>query len=243
MIIFPAIDLKEGQCVRLVQGRAEDKTVYSNDPGGVAQSFADDGAEYLHVVDLDGAFAGRPANLEAIKKIAGAVKIPFQVGGGLRTEEDVQKLLDIGAARVIIGTRAVSSPEFMCLLLQRFGPQRIILGIDARDGMVATEGWAKTSSLTALELGRQMKEIGLETAVFTDISRDGLLQGPNLASTEAMAGETGLQIIASGGVSSLDNIKQLKALETAGVCGAIIGKALYDGKIQLKDALAEAARD
>lgn len=240
MIIYPAIDLKEGQCVRLVQGRAEDKTVYSQNPAQVARGFEKQGASFLHVVDLDGAFEGRPANLEAIRAIAGAVNIPFQVGGGLRTRENVLALLEAGANRVIIGTRAVKTPEFMAELIAEFGPGRIVLGVDARNGMVATEGWVETSTLKATELGRRMKELGIINAVYTDVSRDGLLQGPNLDSIREMALETGLKIIASGGVSSLENIRQLKGLEELGVSGAIIGKALYEGKIILSEALREA---
>lgn len=240
MIIYPAIDLKEGQCVRLVQGRAEDKTVYSQNPAQVARGFEEQGAAFLHVVDLDGAFEGRPANLDAIRAIAGAISIPFQVGGGLRTRENVLTLLQAGANRVIIGTRAVKSPEFIAELIQEFGPERIVLGVDARSGMVATEGWVETSTLKATELGRRMKELGIINAVYTDVSRDGLLQGPNLDSIREMAIGTGLKIIASGGVSSLDNIRQLKEMEALGVSGAIIGKALYEGKIILNEALREA---
>lgn len=240
MIIYPAIDLKEGQCVRLVQGRAEDKTVYSQNPGQVARDFQEQGAAFLHVVDLDGAFEGRPANLEAIKAIARAISIPFQVGGGLRTRDNVVTLLEAGANRVIIGTRAVKAPEFIGELIAEFGPERIVLGIDARNGMVATEGWVETSSLKATELGCKMKVMGVIHSVFTDVSRDGLLQGPNLDSIKEMALNTGLKIIASGGVSTLENIRQLKGLESLGVSGAIIGKALYEGKIILSEVLQEA---
>lgn len=237
MRIYPAIDLKDGQCVRLVQGRADEKTVYSDAPSGVASSFQDQGAEFLHIVDLDGAFTGSPRNAEAIASIARNITIPFQVGGGLRSIEDVQRTMDLGAARVIIGTRAVKSPDFVSRLLEEFGPERIVLGIDARDGLVAVEGWVKTSTLSAIEFGRSMKSLGIIRCVFTDISRDGLLGGPNIESTEKMALSTGLEIIASGGVSSLENIRDLIKIEPSGVTGAIIGKALYDGKLTLKEAL------
>lgn len=240
MIIFPAIDLKEGQCVRLVQGRAEDKTVYSDTPADVARSFEEQGAAWLHIVDLDGAFTGSPRNLKAIKSISEAVNIPFQVGGGLRSLTDVEQILNIGAERVIIGTRAVTSPDFIKELLSKFGPDRIVLGLDARDGMVAVEGWVTKSEFSALNFGMQMKSLGVKTTVFTDVSRDGLLQGPNLVSTKEMGEKTGLQVIASGGVSTIDNIKDLKIMEQSGVVGAIIGKALYDGKISLSDALTAA---
>jgi phosphoribosylformimino-5-aminoimidazole carboxamide ribotide isomerase len=237
MIIYPAIDLKEGQCVRLVQGKAENKTVYSSDPAAMAGSFQEQGAQWLHVVDLDGAFQGRCGNRDAIQKIAAQISIPFQVGGGLRQLEDVENVLSIGASRVIIGTRAVTSPAFMEDLLHRFGAEKIILGLDARDGMVAIEGWVEKSSLPVLDFARQMRKLGVETAVYTDVSRDGLLQGPNLDSIKQMAELSGLKIIASGGVSSLENIKRLREMAELGVSGAIIGKALYDGKLDLKDAL------
>lgn len=243
MIIYPAIDLKEGQCVRLVQGKAENKTVYSSDPGSMAASFQSQGAEWLHVVDLDGAFEGQPKNTEAIKQIAAQLKIPFQVGGGLRRKEDVENVLALGAARVIIGTRAVTSPAFVEELLAAFGPDKIVLGLDARDGMVAIEGWVEKSSLQVLDFAKSMKSLGIKNVIYTDVSRDGLLQGPNLDSTRKLAEQSGLQVIASGGVSSVDNIIKLKAMESSGVIGAIIGKALYDGKITLAEALAAAKGD
>lgn len=241
MIIYPAIDLKDGQCVRLVQGKAENKTVYSSDPGSMAFSFQEQGAQWLHVVDLDGAFEGQPRNMQAIAQIASRISIPFQVGGGLRKMEDVNRVLEMGASRAIIGTRAVTSPAFIEELLKAFGPDKIVLGLDARDGMVAIEGWVEKSSLKAVDFGRDMHQMGVKTAIFTDVSRDGLLQGPNLESIQAMAEQTGLNIIASGGVSTADNIKKLQALESQGVSGAIIGKALYDGKITIREAL-DAAR-
>lgn len=240
MIIYPAIDLKEGQCVRLVQGRAEDKTVYSDSPAQTAAAFEKMGAGYLHVVDLDGAFSGSPQNAAAIASIAAAVQIPFQVGGGLRSVDDVKRMLELGASRVIIGTKAVKNPGFIEELLAQFGADRIVLGIDARDGMAAVEGWVETSSISAVEFGISMKRSGVQLCVYTDISRDGLLSGPNLEAIREMAEKTGLHIIASGGVSTVDNIFALKVLEKTGVVGAIIGKALYDGKINLAEALAAA---
>lgn len=240
MIIYPAIDLKDGQCVRLVQGRAENKTIYSDSPADVAKNFQEQGAGWLHIVDLDGAFSGAPRNTAVIKAIAANINIPFQVGGGLRRREDVETILNTGARRVIIGSRAVSSPDFVKDLIRNFGPERIVLGLDARDGMVAVEGWVQTSQLSALDFGKQMKDLGVKRAVFTDVSRDGLLQGPNLASIEAMARNTGLEIIASGGVSSREDIRSLKRIENLGISGAIIGKAIYEGKITLAEALQEA---
>ncbi|NLM37904.1 MAG: 1-(5-phosphoribosyl)-5-[(5-phosphoribosylamino)methylideneamino]imidazole-4-carboxamide isomerase [Firmicutes bacterium] len=240
MIVFPAIDLKDGQCVRLVQGQADRKTVYADQPEEIARRFAREGAAWLHVVDLDGAFSGLSRNLKSIERIAGAVDLPFQVGGGLRSRADVKRILDLGAARVIIGTKAVSAPEFVKELLAEFGPEKIILGIDARDGRVAVEGWVSTVPLAAEDFGAAMRELGVTTAIFTDISRDGLLTGPNIMATRRMAEKTGLQIIASGGVSSLQDIRELKKLEAVGVSGVVIGKALYDGAFSLAEALAVA---
>ncbi|MBA2134170.1 1-(5-phosphoribosyl)-5-[(5-phosphoribosylamino)methylideneamino]imidazole-4-carboxamide isomerase [Capillibacterium thermochitinicola] len=240
MIVFPAIDLKDGQCVRLVQGRADQKTVYADKPDEVARRFAREGAAWLHVVDLDGAFSGSSRNLKSIERIARAVDLPFQVGGGLRSRADVQRILELGAARVIIGTKAVSAPEFVQELLEEFGPERIIIGIDARDGRVAVEGWVSTVELSAEDFGTAMRKLGVTTAVFTDISRDGLLTGPNIMATRKMAEKTGLKIIASGGVSSLRDIQELKKLEAVGVSGVIIGKALYNGAFSLAEALAAA---
>jgi phosphoribosylformimino-5-aminoimidazole carboxamide ribotide isomerase len=239
MIVFPAIDLKDGHCVRLVQGRADQKTVYSAQPEEVAQKFVADGASWLHVVDLDGAFSGSQQNLKSIEKIARTINIPFQVGGGLRTRDDVKKVLDVGAARVIIGTKAATDPSFVEDLVREFGSARIVLGIDARDGMVAVEGWVATANISAVDFGKQMGQLGITTAVFTDISRDGLLKGPNVPAIKKVAAETGLNIIASGGVSSLQNIRDLKNLQTLGVAGVIIGKALYDGKLSLPQVLLE----
>ena len=237
MIIFPAIDLKDGQCVRLVQGKADQQTVYSSTPADVARSFQRQGARWLHIVDLDGAFQGKPSNIKAIEAIADAVTIPFQVGGGLRSQSDVEKLLKAGASRVIIGTRAVEGPDFVKQLLDEFGNEKIVLGLDAKDGKVAVKGWVETVELTAVDLGKQMRELGIRTAVYTDVSRDGLLAGPNLEMTRQVAIETGLFIIASGGISSVEHIRSIEAMESHGVAGAIIGKALYEGKISVAQAL------
>ena len=239
MTIYPAIDLKDGQCVRLVQGRADRKTVYSDQPEAVARKFAREGAAWLHLVDLDGAFTGSSRNLKSIEQIGRTVNIPFQVGGGLRSRADVKRVLELGAARVIIGTKAVSAPEFVQELLEEFGPEKIILGIDARNGRVAVEGWVSTAELSAEEFGTTMRGLGVATAVFTDISRDGLLAGPNIVATKNMAVKTGLEIIASGGVASLKDLQELKKLEAVGVSGVIIGKALYNGEFSLAEALAE----
>ncbi len=237
MLIYPAIDLKDGQCVRLIQGKVEHKIVYSDDPGAIARQFAESGAEFIHVVDLDGAFEGVSRNREAIAQIAAAVDIPFQVGGGIRSFEDVKATLEMGAARVIIGTKALKDPDFITELLDRHGPAHIVLGIDAHDGMVAVEGWVKKSDMNAVDFGQQMRLLGIEQAVYTDITKDGLLTGPNFEATKEMAQKTGLKIIASGGVSSLDDVKRLKSLEKYGVNGIIIGKAIYDERLDLKEAI------
>ncbi|MDR1615817.1 MAG: 1-(5-phosphoribosyl)-5-[(5-phosphoribosylamino)methylideneamino]imidazole-4-carboxamide isomerase [Syntrophomonadaceae bacterium] len=237
MILFPAIDLKDGKCVRLVQGRAEAKKVYSDDPASVAASFQAQGAGFLHVVDLDGAFTGAPFNLEAIRSIAEQVSIPFQVGGGLRTAESVKAALDGGAARAVVGTRAARNPDFVKELLDKFGADKIVLGLDVKGGAVAVEGWVETLPLPAEEFAGQMKNIGVQTVVYTDIARDGLLAGVNIPATRNLARVSGLRVIASGGVSSIEDIAALKKLQEDGVTGAIIGKAIYDGKLDLVQAL------
>ncbi len=237
MIIFPAIDIREGRCVRLVQGKRENEIVYSSEPARVARFFQELGARWLHVVDLDGAFAGAPRNLKVIEKIAHSVEIPFQVGGGLRSLRDVEQVLAVGAARVVIGTMAVESPSFAQELLECFGPERIVLGLDARDGMVAVKGWVEVAKVKAVDLARSMKELGIVRAVYTDVTKDGLLQGPNFEATEEIARNSGLRIIASGGVSSLEDVEKLLTLEELGVEGVIIGKAIYDGTIDLRKAL------
>lgn len=237
MIVFPAIDLRDGKCVRLVQGRKEDMTIYSNDPAGMAIYWADQGAQWLHVVDLDGAFEGRPRNLDKLAAIVKAVDVKVQFGGGMRTLDDVGRALDTGAERVIIGTRAVEDPEFLLFLLNELGPEKVVLGLDAINGMVALEGWEKKSEIGAVEFAQTAARLGATTAIYTDIARDGLLQGPNFVGVERMTEQSGLSIIASGGIAGLDDIRRLKSI---GVEGAITGKAIYEGRLQLKEALAAA---
>lgn len=238
MIIFPAVDLKDGKVVRLLQGRMEEATVYSDDPVQMAKSFELQGAEYLHVVDLNGAFAGKPVNDQAISSLVKSVSLKVQVGGGIRTLERIEELLTLGVERVILGTVAVRRPELVAEAVKRYGEQ-IVVGIDARDGRVAVQGWAESTDLSAGELGRCMKEIGVSRVIFTDISRDGMLKGPNIASTVKLAEETGLKIIASGGISSLTDLINLKKEAEKGISieGAIVGKALYSGAFTLKEAL------
>ncbi|NLI90668.1 MAG: 1-(5-phosphoribosyl)-5-[(5-phosphoribosylamino)methylideneamino]imidazole-4-carboxamide isomerase [Peptococcaceae bacterium] len=238
MIIYPAIDLKDGKVVRLLQGRMEDATVYSDDPAAVAADFQAKGSAFLHVVDLNGAFAGKPVNDQAIKNIAKSASLKIQVGGGIRTLERIEELLELGVSRVILGTVAVRDPKLVSEAVKRYG-ERIIVGIDAADGMVAVQGWAEKTDMKAEELGRAMKEAGVSRVIFTDISRDGMLGGPNIASTVKMAQETGLKLIASGGISSLADLIRLKDEAARGVDieGAIVGKALYSGSFRLEEAL------
>lgn len=237
MILFPAIDLKEGQCVRLIEGRMDSATVYSHDPGSTARAWQEQGAEFIHVVDLDGAFAGQPRNRRSIAQIVQSVTVPVQVGGGIRDLATIEDLLGLGVNRVILGSAAILRPKLVAEAVEKYG-QRILVGIDAKDGLVAIQGWGETVEKTALELALEVKEWGIATIVFTDIRRDGKLIGPNLAATGELAKASGLQVIASGGVSSLDDIRALKELEDSGVVGAIMGKALYSGAVRLPEALA-----
>ncbi|HEX3015646.1 MAG TPA: 1-(5-phosphoribosyl)-5-[(5-phosphoribosylamino)methylideneamino]imidazole-4-carboxamide isomerase [Desulfobacteria bacterium] len=236
MIIFPAIDLRAGKAVRLLQGKLDQETVFSDDPVAVAHSWQDRGSQYLHVVDLDGAFCGRPRNLDVVKDIVNTVKIPIQLGGGIRDLETIEQVLGIGVQRVILGTTAISQPQLVEEAVKRFG-ERVLVGIDGKNGLVAIEGWENTVEKTVLELAREMRDLGIERIVFTDTRRDGMMKGPNLKSIKEMAMQSGLKIIASGGVSSLEDIKALKELERLGVEGVITGKALYTGALNLEDAL------
>ncbi|HUS90148.1 MAG TPA: 1-(5-phosphoribosyl)-5-[(5-phosphoribosylamino)methylideneamino]imidazole-4-carboxamide isomerase [Desulfosporosinus sp.] len=242
MLLFPAIDLKEGKAVRLLQGRMEDSTVYSDNPVDLAKDFESQGAEYLHIVDLNGAFTGKPVNDEIIRRIVGSVSLKIQVGGGIRTMERIAELIELGVERVILGTIAVKNPELVAEATRRYG-RRVIVGIDAKDGLVAVQGWAETTEMRAIDLGKAMKVMGVQSVVFTDIARDGMLQGPNIESTVQMAQETGLSVIASGGISTLADLRNLQAEAIKGVSveGAITGKALYSGAFTLREAL-EAAR-
>ena len=241
MIVFPAIDLRRGRCVRLRQGRAEDETVYGDDPAAVARRWVADGAEWLHVVNLDGAFgesgnAQRPVNLQRLAEIhAAAPGTPIQFGGGIRSFADVETALNLGATRAILGTVAVQNPDLVAEAIQRFGAERIVIGIDARDGLVATHGWLATSDTTAVALGRAMRAAGVIRAVYTDIARDGMLTGVNVKGTAALARDTGLRVIASGGVASLEDLVRLRA--AGNIEGVIIGQALYTGALSLPDAI------
>ncbi|MGH9941293.1 MAG: 1-(5-phosphoribosyl)-5-[(5-phosphoribosylamino)methylideneamino]imidazole-4-carboxamide isomerase [Pyrinomonadaceae bacterium] len=237
MLIIPAIDLKEGRCVRLTQGRKADVKVYDGDPVEIARGFEDAGARMLHVVDLDGAFEDRnAANRKMARRIIRSVKIPVQFGGGLRSVGDVQQMIEFGAAQVVIGTLAAESPETLEKFVQLFG-FRICVGIDARDGHVMTHGWEKQEKLSAIELARRVADAGVDRVVYTDISRDGTLGGPNVEQTCAIARESGLRVTASGGVSELRDIELLQEAGSCGVDSVIIGKALYEGRFTLQAAL------
>ena len=247
MVIFPSIDLRAGRCVSLRQGEPDQETVYGDDPVAVARRWVSEGARWLHIVNLDGALEGAlraragegklPINLERVRDIADQVEVPIQFGGGLRSAEDIELAFGLGVHRVVLGTIAVQRPELVSEAVVRFGPERVIVAIDARDGVVATHGWREMSGVTVVGLGREMHQRGVEWAVHTDIARDSMLSGVNVSSAAIMAMQTGLRVIASGGVASLDDIWALKEVEASGVAGAIIGKALYAGAIDLGQAI------
>ena len=236
MIIFPAIDLRGGKCVRLIQGDFDKETVYSDDPQATALKWQSMGAKFLHVVDLDGARAGSPQNLDAIKKILDAVNIPIEVGGGIRTLDDAEKLLSLGVRRVILGSVAVENISLVEEAVKRFG-DKIVVGIDARGGFVAVHGWEKSSQVTVGDLAKKIFAAGVQTIIYTDISKDGMLSGVNAGIFANLAKFSGAQIVASGGVKSLDDIKALKSRESDGVAGVIVGKAIYTGALDLKSAI------
>jgi phosphoribosylformimino-5-aminoimidazole carboxamide ribotide isomerase len=237
VILFPAIDLKNGECVRLEQGDMARATVFNRDPAAQALAFAAQGFEYLHVVDLDGAFAGKPMNAAAVDRILAAESIPVQLGGGIRDMATVEAWLGKGVRRVIIGTAAVRDPDFVKAAAKRF-PGRVAVGLDARDGKVAVAGWAETSTLAADEVARRFADAGVAAIVYTDISRDGLLKGLNLDATIALAERVAIPVIASGGLASIDDVKALLQPRAQKLAGAIAGRALYDGRLDAAEALA-----
>lgn len=235
MIIYPAIDIKNGKCVRLLQGKADAETIYGENPVEVAKKWEDMGARFLHVVDLDGAFSGDSLNMDIIKKIARGSSIPIQVGGGIRTMEKIEEYLQLpGVKRVIIGTSAITNPDLLNKAVARYREQ-VAVGIDAKNGKLAIHGWVESTEIDAVSFGKDLKALGVDTVIYTDISKDGMLSGPNLESTKELIEKSGLNIIASGGIRSIQDIKNIKEI---GATGAIIGKALYTGKINLREALA-----
>jgi phosphoribosylformimino-5-aminoimidazole carboxamide ribotide isomerase len=242
MILYPAIDLKDGRCVRLLRGDMATATVFGEDPTAQARAFADAGCRWLHLVDLDGAFAGRSVNAPAVEAILDAVDVPAQLGGGVRDRATLERWLEAGVARVILGTAAVHDPDFVRAAAAAH-PGRVAVGIDARAGRVAVGGWAEETDLAAVDLARRFEDAGVAAIVYTDIDRDGAMQGPNVAATAALAAAVGIPVIASGGVASLDDLRALKA-SGAGLDGVISGRALYEGRLDLAAALrllAEAA--
>jgi len=234
MIIYPAIDLKGGKCVRLKQGLKNEETVYDNDPASVAIKWQNQGAKYLHVIDLDGAFEGKPLNVSTIEHILLDVVIPIQVGGGIRDGKTMEEYFSMGVSRLIIGTKAIESPEFLEEIVKEF-KERIIIGIDAKDGYASTHGWVSASNIKATDLALDVQKMGAYQIIYTDISRDGMLKGPNYQAMEEMVNAVDMPVIASGGISSKEDVKKLSLLEGKGLVGAIIGKALYTGDIQLQD--------
>jgi phosphoribosylformimino-5-aminoimidazole carboxamide ribotide isomerase len=237
VILIPAIDLKDGACVRLVQGDMASATIFNDDPAAQAQTFEQQGFQYLHVVDLDGAFAGKPVNAQAVESILSCVKIPLELGGGIRDLATIEAWLSKGVARVIIGTAAVRDPDLV-RAAARAHPQRIAVGIDARDGKIAVEGWAKSAEMSAIDLGRRFEDAGVAAIVYTDIGRDGALRGLNVEATLALADAILIPVIASGGLASLKDVERLLMPDCAKLAGAITGRALYDGRLDAKAALA-----
>lgn len=237
MLVIPAIDLKEGKVVRLFKGEFDKETIYDENPVDAAKRWAGEGASLIHLVDLDGARLGKPQNLEAVKNIVKDIGVSFQLGGGIRNIETIREILDLGIDRVILGSAALYDQDLLKKALEEFSAKQIIVGIDAKDGMVATKGWIEVSQEKAVDLALRVQTLGIKEIIYTDISRDGTLVGPNFKSTKELAEKTALKIIASGGVSSLDDIKKLKGMEDIGIKGAITGKALYDKRLSLREAI------
>lgn len=236
MIIFPAIDIRGGRCVRLVQGRADQETAYGDDPAAMGIRWQAEGASWLHVVDLDGAFGARPKNFEVIRRLRRTVTIPIQLGGGIRSLDTIATYFEEGIDRLILGTAVLKDPEVAARALTAY-PGRIALGLDAKNGLLAVEGWTETTTRTAVEVAKELAPLNPAAIIYTDISRDGVKRGVNLEATRALAQATEIPIIASGGVSSIDDIKALLPLEALGVIGVITGKALYDGNLDLAEAI------
>lgn len=232
--ILPAIDLKDGKCVRLKQGLADEATEYSDSPAEMAKHWEKEGGGFLHVVDLDGAFEGTPVHQEQLKAICKAVKMPVEIGGGIRTDEDIENLLATGVTRVILGTRACEHPEDLARLVEKFGGDKIAVGIDARDGKVQTKGWVETTDVNAVDLARQVDASGVGTIIYTDTCRDGMMDGVNAFEMGKICSAVKCDVVASGGVSSLEDIKRLTALNCDNLTGAIVGKALYEGAVTVK---------
>jgi len=240
--IIPAIDLRDGRCVRLVQGRKDNTTVYDGDPVSIARAYENHGAQIIHLVDLDGAFSDpNSRNRQVLREIISNISIPVQFGGGLRSLDQIAQVIELGVSRVVIGTLAVETPKSLDQALSLFGAGCLAIGIDARDGQVLTRGWEREGKISALELAKEVAAVGIERIVYTDVARDGMLTGVNVEQTSVIARESGLKVTASGGVSSLADITRLKATGEAGIDSVIIGKALYEGRFTLEEALVNAS--
>ncbi len=235
MTIFPAIDLKAGKCVRLRQGVAADATVYGDDPVAMARHWEAEGGRALHVVDLDGAFSGKPVHADLVARIVAALSIPVEIGGGLRTDDDVRAMLDAGVCRVILGTRALADESALGRLVAQHGGERIAVGIDARDGLVQVKGWVETTATRATDLAKRVSALGVGTIIYTDTATDGMLGGPNLEALDRICEAASCAIVASGGVSSADHVRALAALRRSNLAGAIVGKALYEGRVAVAE--------
>ncbi len=242
MTIIPAIDLKGGKCVRLRQGVADDATVYGDDPVAMARHWEGEGGRALHVVDLDGAFNGAPAHAEVVAKIAAALSIPVEIGGGLRTDDHVRAMLDAGVSRVILGTRALADEAALKRLVGLYGGEKIAVGIDARNGLVQVKGWVETTGTLATDLAKRVSDLGVGTIIYTDTATDGMLSGPNLEAMDKICEAASCGIVASGGISSVKNVRDLVALGRPNLVGAIVGKALYEGRVTVAEMQAEADR-
>ena len=236
MIFFPAIDLKDGKCVRLLRGEMDQATVFNDDPGAQAQAFVQQGCQWIHVVDLNGAFEGRPVNADAVDAILDDVSVPIELGGGIRDMETIRFWLDKGVRRVILGTVALRNPDLVIQACKTY-PGRIVVGVDARDGFVAVEGWAEVSDISAIDLAKKFEGVGVAAIIFTDIARDGLMQGPNIDSTLELARAVSIPVIASGGVSSMEDLRALKERGGSLLEGVISGRAVYDGQIEVREAV------
>jgi len=236
MIIIPAVDIKDGKCVRLLQGRMDAQTVFSDDPSSMAKRWENEGASLIHVVDLDGAVSKNPMNVKSVQKILQTVTADIQIGGGIRNMETIQMYMDLGVKRVIIGTEAIRNPSFVKDACKSF-PSGIVVGIDARNGMAAIEGWTETTQTSAIDLAKQFEDCGVAAIHFTDIHRDGMQTGPNIEETRRLAESVSVPVVASGGVSNLEDIERLLPLQAVGVTGVIVGRALYSGTVDLKEAM------
>ena len=242
MLIFPAIDIRGGKCVRLLKGDFAQETVFSDDPAAMARKWQQQGAQFLHLVDLDGALAGKSQNLATVKAILAAVTIPVELGGGIRTMENVDEVLALGVRRVILGSVAVRNPELVKVACAKYG-DRVVVGIDAKDGIVAVDGWGVSGNVQVGDLAREMGKAGVRTIIYTDIARDGTLEGVNVEATARLARESGIQIVASGGVKSVEDIRALKPYEKDGIEGVIVGKSIYMGTLDLQEAIEIAGKE